>query len=103
MDGYSRKIIYLRCATNKLPETVGAIFKDACDKVGWARRVRWDKGKENKLAMQAQLFHWSDLDNEDGTVLTGADVRADMRICDDAVECSTGTTLPRPPLPLNTS
>ena len=59
------------CATDKFPETVGRIFVKACNRFGWARRVRWDKGKEARVAMEAQLRKWKDFHNRTGTVLNG--------------------------------
>jgi hypothetical protein len=38
IDGFSRKIIYVRVAPDKLPETVGAMFVEGCDTYGWAYR-----------------------------------------------------------------
>jgi len=62
IDGYSRKIIYLRVSDNKRSETVEKIFLEAMNDpaLGWALRCRWDKGKENLKAVIAQLKYWID-------------------------------------------
>jgi hypothetical protein len=57
IDGYSRYIIYLHVAPNKHASTVQELFRAACDEVGWAARVRWDKGTENAGAISEQLRH----------------------------------------------
>ena len=66
IDGYSRYIIYLVVAPNKLASTVQAIFREACDLVGWAARVRWDKGTENAGAIAEQLEHHRQSDDGSG-------------------------------------
>ena len=65
IDGYSRYIIYLTVKPDKLSSTVQAIFREACDLVGWGARVRWDKGTENAGAITEQLEHHRR--NDDGT------------------------------------
>ena len=55
IEGYSRKIIYLKVSTDKLASTVGEIFVEACNDLGWASRVRWDKGSENAEAIEEQI------------------------------------------------
>ena len=59
IDGYSRLILYLVVTTDKKPASVRRIFREACDApgVGWAARVRWDKGSENAGAIEEQLAH----------------------------------------------
>ena len=77
IDGYSRFILYLTVTDNKRSSTVGFIFVSACNHIGWASRVRWDRGKENVKAIQAQWEHWWDdaltqAENERrGSALTG--------------------------------
>ena len=48
-DGKSRKVMFLRCSTNNLAETVLYIFKDAIKDNGglWPSRIRVDYGVEN--------------------------------------------------------
>ena len=62
IDGYSRFLIYLKACPDKLAETVHDIFVEACndENLGWASRVRWDKGTENVLAILAQINKWWD-------------------------------------------
>ena len=74
IDGYSRKILYLRVAPDKLAATVGFFFKEACQTHGYGRRTRWDMGKENVASVEEQLLHWDDVRNEKGTVLIGRSV-----------------------------
>lgn len=73
IDGYSRYIIYLTVATDKLADTVRAIFVEACNTVGWAARVRWDKGTENAGCIIEQLSHHqrAGLEKWRGSALTG--------------------------------
>lgn len=47
IDGYSRMIVYLQCATNNRSLTVFRLFKQATEQYGIPRRVRSDKGGEN--------------------------------------------------------
>lgn len=81
IDGYSRFIIYLTVQPNKLSTTVGNLFVQACNQLGWASRVRWDRGTENVLAIQAQWDYWwnhalSYAENERrGSALTGRSVQ----------------------------
>mmetsp|Transcript_3201 Transcript_3201/g.6927 ORF Transcript_3201/g.6927 Transcript_3201/m.6927 type:complete len:584 (-) Transcript_3201:110-1861(-) len=73
IDGYSRYIIYLYVAPNKLASTVRAKFREACDQVGWGARVRWDKGTENAGAICEQLLHHQQNGSErwKGCAITG--------------------------------
>ena len=82
IDGYSRFILYLTVLPNKLAAAVGELFVEACDvHAPWASRVRWDRGKENVRAMEAQYMYWwddslSDHDNlKRGSVLSGRSVQ----------------------------
>ena len=49
IDGFSRRIMFLRCNSNNLAETVLELFLDAVKKDGdlWPSRIRVDKGVEN--------------------------------------------------------
>ena len=47
IDGYSRMIVYLRCSTNNLANTVLDSFLSAVSNFGLPSRVRLDKGTEN--------------------------------------------------------
>ena len=55
MDGYSRRIMFLRCNANNLAETVLGLFLDAVKTEGnlWPSRIRVDKGVENVLVCDA--------------------------------------------------
>lgn len=52
IDGYSRTVVYLSCATNNTSETVYALFQQATEEYGVPSRVRSDKGGENILVCQ---------------------------------------------------
>ena len=43
IDGFSRLIVYLSCATNNYASTVLALFLAAVQRYGWSSRVRSDK------------------------------------------------------------
>jgi hypothetical protein len=83
IDGYSRYIIYLTVLPNKQARAVGQLFTEACNKpwIGWASRVRWDRGKENVQAIEAQWTYWWDWTKSDeqnrkrGSALTGRSVQ----------------------------
>lgn len=47
IDGYSRRIIYLKCSTNKRAYTVTSFFQSAVKEYGWPSRMRGDFGTEN--------------------------------------------------------
>lgn len=47
IDGYSRMIVYLKCASNNRADTVMAAFSEAACQYGVPSRVRGDKGGEN--------------------------------------------------------
>ena len=49
IDGYSRLIVYLRCATNNCKETVLSLFTESIEIYGIPFRLRTDKGGENVL------------------------------------------------------
>ena len=58
-DGKSRKIMFLRCSTNNLADTVLGLFKDAIkDNRGlWPSRIRVDHGVENVLICEEMVTH----------------------------------------------
>lgn len=49
IDGYSRLIVYLQCATNNCKETVQELFQKSIVNFGIPSRLRTDKGGENAL------------------------------------------------------
>ena len=52
INGFSRMIVGLKCATNNRKETVALLFREATDKFGLPSRVRTDKGGENVLVWE---------------------------------------------------
>lgn len=57
IDGYSRTIVYLSCATNNSSHTVYTLFKQATKEYGVPSRVRSDKGGENILVCRFMISH----------------------------------------------
>ncbi|XP_068723738.1 uncharacterized protein [Montipora capricornis] len=57
IDGFSRRIMFLRCNSNNLAETVLVLFLDAIEHDGnlWPSRIRVDKGVENVLVCDAMV------------------------------------------------
>ena len=57
IDGFSRRIIFLKCSPNNLAETVLELFLDAVKSDGdlWPSRIRVDKGVENVLVCDAMV------------------------------------------------
>ena len=58
-DGKSRKIMFLRCNTNNLAETVLNLFKDAMEENNdlWPSHIRVDYGVENVLICDEMVAH----------------------------------------------
>ena len=68
IDGFSRLICFLKCATNNKKETVDALFLEATEKYSWPSRIQTDYGGENTLVWQRMI----DRRGEDrGSVLCG--------------------------------
>ena len=57
IDGYSRKIIYLRCANNNRSDTLLALFMNGIRENGLPMRVRGDRGGKNVLVARFMLEH----------------------------------------------
>jgi hypothetical protein len=57
IDGFSRRIMFLRCSNNNLAETVLELFLDAVNRDDelWPSRIRVDKGVENVLVCDAMV------------------------------------------------
>lgn len=55
IDGYSRMIVYLQCASNNRSIIVYRLFKQATEQFGIPSRVRSDKGGENMLVCQYMI------------------------------------------------
>ena len=57
VDGFSRPIIYLKCISNNLSETVLDLFLDAVKRDGdrWPSRIRVDRRVENVLVCDAMI------------------------------------------------
>ena len=57
IDGYSRLIVYLDCATNNKAATVFNRFYEALSQYGLPSRIRCDKGRENTQIALYMLEH----------------------------------------------
>ncbi len=57
IDGYSRMIVFLKCANNNLSSTVLCNFSEATDIFGIPSRVRGDRGGENVLVADFMIRH----------------------------------------------
>ena len=55
IDGYSRRILYLKGSDNNRAETVFALFCEGVMECGWPSKVGSDKGGENIDVAQAML------------------------------------------------
>ena len=69
IDGYSRLIVYLRCATNNRAATVYGEFMTAVRRFGLPSRIRTDHGTEN-LRVTQHMLRYRGLDRN--SVITGS-------------------------------
>ena len=71
IDGYSRKIVYLKCSTNNRAATVLDLFQEAVRDHGLPSRVRADMGVENVDVCRYMLYNRG---INRGSFITGASV-----------------------------
>lgn len=69
IDGYSRLIVYLKCATNNKAATVYNEFRTAVNRFGLPSRIRTDYGTEN-LQVAQHMLRYRGLDRN--SVITGS-------------------------------
>ena len=69
MDGYSRLICFLKCATNNKKETVESLFLQSVERYSWPSRIRTDHGGENILVWQHMMAQRGE---NRGSVLVGS-------------------------------
>mmetsp|Transcript_2818 Transcript_2818/g.4280 ORF Transcript_2818/g.4280 Transcript_2818/m.4280 type:complete len:357 (-) Transcript_2818:364-1434(-) len=73
IDGFSRRIIYLKCSMNKLAATVHGIFRDAVVEFGAPSCIRTDHGGENRdIGFMIQALH--EFEHSEFRWLTGPSV-----------------------------
>ena len=70
IDGYSRIVVYLQCATNNRARTVVACFMEAVQNYGLPSRVHSDRGGENVQVANFMLQH----PERGGSFITGRSV-----------------------------
>ncbi|XP_022806612.1 uncharacterized protein LOC111343694 [Stylophora pistillata] len=84
IDGYSRKIMYLRCSTNNKADTVLRAFLEAVENFGLPSRIRADQGVENEDVARF-MFHHPLRGPDRGSFTSGKGVRNQRieRLCRD--------------------
>lgn len=73
IDGFSRRIMFLKCSTNNKATTVLDSYLEAISEYGLPSRVRTDKGKENVGIASYMLDHPARGPNR-GSIITGRSV-----------------------------
>jgi len=86
IDGYSRKILYLKCANNNKASTVVTYFSHAVSLFGLPNKVRSDKGGEN-VDVWRFMLHYKDM--EPSCVITGSSTHNERieRLWSDVFRC----------------
>ena len=86
IDGYSRKILYLKCANNNKASTVVTYFSHAVSLFGLPNKVRSDKGGEN-VDVWRFMLHYKDM--EPSCVITGSSTHNERieRLWRDVFRC----------------
>jgi hypothetical protein len=73
IDGFSRRIMFLKCSNNNFSQTVLELFMNAIEKNGlWPSRIRVDHGVENVLVCDAMV---SARDEGRGSFIAGPSTR----------------------------
>ena len=86
IDGYSRKILYLKCANNNKASTVVTYFSHAVSLFDLPNKVRSDKGGEN-VDVWRFMLHYKDM--EPSCVITGSSTHNERieRLWRDVFRC----------------
>lgn len=87
IDGYSRKILYLKCANNNQAATVVSFFSHAVSDFGLPDKVRSDKGGENTDIWRYMLYHHRNM--EPSCIITGSSTHNQRieRLWSDVFRC----------------
>ena len=78
IDGYSRKILYLKCAKNNRASSVISYFSEAVSTFGIPDKVRSDKGGE-----KVDVWRFQQNDMQSSCVITGSSTHNERieRLC----------------------